>query len=188
LIEVNYNKSIWTLDSYTGDYALLTMNKDAGQACVIRCVDGDWENNDTGTLEAMRRKFMRVTGKTFPQGLGRDSFDAAYPIGEWAQTSALFLDGFDYYLWKGGPNPKRPLGVCMRVTQHSFRWEVLDQGEYSTVHHTMTGFKATVGAEPIEWTHVGGPPQHRCTCSVCADGREAEATRTYAGNPNFGRF
>ncbi|QIG75727.1 hypothetical protein EVC20_156 [Rhizobium phage RHph_Y2_17_1] len=166
--EPEYDKSIWTLDSHTDEYALLTLNKDAGRACVIRRVDGDWEANDSGTLDEMRRKFMRVTGRL--SGIGCDSFDQAYPHDEWEQLDALSIHDIEYFLWARRdrtPNPSAMSVSTWHDVTGGMHWEVVHQGKLWDVKESWNGFRATSGAQPIH-----GPSEPNPTTN----------------HPNFGRF
>lgn len=150
MIEPDYNKSIWTLDSYTGEYALLTLNKDAGRACVIRCVDGDWEANDSGTLDEMRRKFMRVTGRLC--GDSYKSFNEAYPHDEWEQLDAFKVLDINYFLWarrERTPNPSAVSVSTWHDVTGGMHWEVIHQGKLWDVRESWNRFRATSGAQQV---------------------------------------
>ncbi len=106
----DHDKTKWKIIQYTADWALY-QSRSSSLCSLSRRVDGDWELNDTGTLQEMQDKFERVAlpngsgtiyvanpanGKisavhvggpapTLPQGgIGYDSFDEAFPQEEWS--------------------------------------------------------------------------------------------------------
>ncbi|QIG69188.1 hypothetical protein EVB78_154 [Rhizobium phage RHph_N1_15] len=179
-----FDKSIYELDSHEGSVALLIFRKDTGMAAVARKVDGDWELNDKGTVDEMRRKYIRLRDDertknpalsnpdpkaTLQSGMGYDSFDATFPHAEWEQIDAFTTKvGIDYTLWKmrgvRGLNPPAFSSSAFLDPDGEFCWEEVERGPLYRVQESWNKAKASLAYVP--------PPK----------------VEEYAAHPNFGRF
>ncbi|MBX5130763.1 hypothetical protein HJB53_30195 [Rhizobium lentis] len=176
-----FDKGIYELDSHEGTVALLILRKDNGMAAVAREVDGDWELNDTGTVDDMRRKYMRMRDEertrnpfvippvTLQTGIGYDSFDKAFPLSEWEQLDAFTTkNDIGYTFWKKrgirGPNPPAFTSSAFLDPDGDLCWQEVHRGNLWQVQESWDRAKATLA--------YVAPPK----------------VDEYTAHPNFGRF
>lgn len=60
MMEPDYDKSRNQLLSFTSEWAFFRSKSNELIYAIARCVDGDWELNDSGDHDAMMAKFMRM--------------------------------------------------------------------------------------------------------------------------------
>lgn len=191
----DHDKSKWKLIQYTADWALY-QSRSSSLCSISRRVDGDWELNDTGTLQEMQTKFERVSlpngsGTIYvvnpangqitavsvatsqfaasQGGIGYDSFDEAFPQGQWSLKQVFATKAeIEYNLMvRDGvrsPNPPACVVTVWNDDDADFHWKIETEGQLQDQQEAFERFRAAM--EYIKPAPVD----------------------PYASNPLFGRF